>query len=559
MTDHEEAGPHDARSDHGRPDGDAHVGDARPGGRGGGLRARWHRASSGRRAGTAAAAGVVAAALVVGAGLASQPRYPVGRPADGLVVDELRNAPSAGGWRIEPADLGVPAVQPGCLDVRVLARAGDDVLVVTTTQLDAESPGCLDEDARGDRIARVDPRSGAVLWSTPTSDVSDVVSPAQLGAWVDDDVSTAVVGNATAELGSGSAVVARLDLATGLVLERRTSPDGPVTVLEADDDWVLVETRAGGGGDRGTGFVDGPARTRVATMPRDEIARSTWQADLGTVGRAQLVDGRVLVVTAGAASLVDPATGTSREWGEAWGRGTSSVVDGDRVFVDLQADGDDGFPVERVAYAAEGRRVWSRGFDPDRPPVVAGGCVVFVDAGSVTCVERDTGDERWSVPSGGADGSLPLVLATPPGQGGGDVLLQTGVAGRPSRSSGSTGPRRELIVLEAATGAERTRISAPLEATAVAASRTVLYVSSPGRYGLADGAVGQAVLAYDLADGRELWRLVPGQGGATDEEARAADSAAAGTGDVQLWGGSLVAVGDDGVVTRLVDDTRVAG
>ncbi|TDT63858.1 PQQ-binding-like beta-propeller repeat protein [Frigoribacterium sp. PhB116] len=564
MTDHEDTRPFgDARDDERRADGDARDderradGDARddgararaarPGGRGGGLRARWQRASSGRRAGTAAAAGVVAVALVVSAGLAAQPEYPEGAPADGLVVDELRSSPVAEGWRIEPTDLGVTDVQPGCLDLRVLARAGDDVLVLTTTQLGTATTGCFDRAARGDRIARVDPRSGDVRWSTATSDVSDASAPGQLGAWVDADASTAVVGTTATELGSDSTTVALLDLATGLVLERRVSAEGPVTVLEADDDWVLVTTRAGGGGDRGTGFVDGPARTRVATLSRDEIGRSTWQADLGTVGRAGLVEGRVLVVTAGAASLVDPATGASRAWGEAWGRGTSSVVDDDLVFVDLQADGDDGFPVERIAYAAEGRELWRRGFAPDRPPAVVGGCVVFADEEAVTCVERDTGSERWSAPTGSADESAPVVLAAAPGQRDGDVLVRTAVSvGRPDESDG-TGPRRELLVLDASTGALRSRLAAPLEAAPVAGSRTALYLTTPDRIGLVGESLGGAVVAFDLADGRALWQLTPGEGDA------------AGMRDLQFWGGTLVAVGDDGVVTQLVDDTRVVG
>ena len=557
MTDHEDThSAGDARADERRADGASRARAALPGGRGGALRARWQRASSGRRAGTAAAAGVVAVALVVSAGLASQPDYPEGAPADGVVVDELRSAPVAEGWRIDPADLGVPDVQPGCLDLRVLARARDDVLVLTTTQLGTARTGCSDRgggggsegaEGSGDRLVRVDPRTGDVRWSTATSDVSDVVSPEQLGAWVDDDAATAVVGTTATELGSDSTTVALLDLATGLVLERRVSAEGPVTVLEADDDWVLVTTRAGGGGDRGTGFVDGPARTRVATLSRDEIGRSTWQADLGTVGRAELVEGRVLVVTAGAASLVDPATGASRAWGETWGRGTSSVVDDDLVFVDLQADGDDGFPVERIAYAAEGRELWRRGFEPDHPPVVVGGCVVFADEEAVTCVERDTGSERWSAPTGSVDESAPVVLAAAPGQRDGDVLVRTAVSvGRPDESDG-TGPRRELLVLDASTGAVRSRLAAPLEAAPVAGSRTALYLTTPDHVGLGGESLGGAVVAYDLADGRALWQLTPGEGDA------------AGMRDLQFWGGTLVAVGDDGVVTQLVDDTRVVG
>jgi outer membrane protein assembly factor BamB len=555
VTDHEDTRPGDdgradgaraGRARTGRADVDAQGRAARPGGRGGGLRARWQRASSGRRAGTAAAAVVVATALVVGAGVASQPDYPEGAPADGLVVDELRSAPAAEGWRIDPVDLGVPDVQPGCIDLRVLARAGDDVLVLTTAQLGTSTTTCPEPAARGDRIARVDPRSGVVRWSTPTSDVSDVSSSALLGAWVDGDAETAVIGTAASELGSESTTVALLDLATGLVLERRVSAEGPVTVLEADDDWVLVTTETGGGGgDRGRGFVDGPARTRVATLSRHEIGRSTWQADLGTVGRAQLVEARVLVVTAGAASLVDPATGASRAWGETWGRGTSSVVDDDLVFVDLQADGDGGFPVERIAYAAEGRELWRRGFEPDRPPVVVGGCVVFADEEAVTCVERDTGSERWSTPTGSADEPAPVVLAAAPGQRDGDVLLRTAVpVGRPDESDG-TGPRRELLVLDAGTGSVRSRLAAPLEAAPVAGSRTALYLTTPDHVGLGGESLGGAVVAYDLADGRALWQLTPGDGDA------------AGTRDLQFWGGTLVAVGDDGVVTQLVDDTRV--
>jgi outer membrane protein assembly factor BamB len=159
------------------------------------------------------------------------------------------------------------------------------------------------------------------------------------------------------------------------------------------------------------------------------------------------------------------------------------------------------------------------------------------------------------VPVGGDDGPLPLVLSSPPGQRGDDVLVQSGLSVGASAASGSAVPRRELLVLDAATGAVRSRLAAPLEATPVAASRTVLVLSTPGSPSPAGGRLGGTVVAFDLADGRELWRLTPGAG----TGAGPGSGAGPGVRDLQFWGGSLVAVDDDGVVTQLVDDTRVVG
>ncbi|MBD8611063.1 PQQ-binding-like beta-propeller repeat protein [Frigoribacterium sp. CFBP 13729] len=558
MTDHEDTRPlGDARDDERGADGEARARAARPGGRGGGLRARWQRASSGRRAGTAAAAGLVAAALVVAGGLAAQPEYPEGDPADGVVVDELRSAPVAEGWRIDPADLGATDVQPGCLDLRVLARAGDDVLVLTTTQLGTATTGCFDRAARGDRLARVDPRTGDVRWSTATSDVSDVVSPGQLGAWVDDDASTAVVANGTAGLGSASSTVARLDLATGLVLERYTSPAGPLVVVEVDDRWVLTQTQVGGGGDRGQGFVDGPARTLTTVLAREDVGRAVWQTALGVDGHADLVGGGVLVVADGAGSLVDPETGAAAVWGEPWRSDSATTVDGDVVFVDLLTDGTTTTSPQRVAHRLDGRETWRRDSGRDEAPVLSGDCVLFSEGASLTCVDRDTGDERWTVSGDphpdGVPAPAPLALEPAAGQRGGDVLARAatsrgddGSAGS-SGSSGSSGREQALLVLDADTGAERTRIRVPVDAAPLAMSRTVLAVTTGPRVGLDGGVLAGAVAAYDLADGRALWRLTPGEGDAD------------GMRDLQFWGGTLVAVGDDGVVTQLVDDTRVVG
>lgn len=485
---------------------------------------------------------------------------------DGLVVDELRSSPVAEGWQIEPADLGATDVQPGCLDMRVLARAGDDVLVLTTTQLGAARAGCSDREGgggsegaegaegSGDRLVRVDPRTGVVRWSTATSDVSDVVSPEQLGAWVDDDGSTAVVGNGTAGLGSPSATVARVDLATGLVLERYTSPAGPLVVVEVDDRWVLTQTQVGGGGDRGQGFVDGPARTLTTVLAREDVGRAVWQTALGVDGHADLVGGGVLVVADGAGSLVDPETGAAAAWGEPWRDDSATTVDGDLVFVDLLTDGTTTTSPQRVAHRLDGRETWRRDSGRDEAPVLVGDCVFFSEGASLTCVDRDSGDERWTVRSDphpdGVPAPAPLALEPAAGQRGGDVLARAATSREgdgSAGSSGSPGRQQALLVLDAETGAERTRIRVPGDASPLAMSRTVLAVTTGPRVGLDGGVLAGAVAAYDLADGRALWQLTPGEGDA------------AGVHDLQFWGGTLVAVGDDGVVTQLVDDTRVVG
>ena len=549
-------------------------GRTRPGRRGGGLQARWHRASSARRLGTVAAAGLVAAALVVGAGLASQPVYPAGSPADGLVVDELRNLPQAEGWRIEPAELGVAGARPGCVDLRVLAPVADDVLVAATTPAGTAATSCADTDAQpdpdaepdtdaqpdpdtqpgpdasGDRLIRVDPRSGTVRWSIPTSDVSDVVSSAGLGAWVADDGSTAVVGvRGGVDDGSDSATVARVDLETGVVAERRTLADGPVAVLEADDRQVLVETRTGGGGDRGQSFVEGPSRAQVTTLARDDLSRATWQTDLGVDGQAALVGDRVLVVLDGIVTLFDPPARSVLQWVVPLSRDAVPTVDGDLVLVELQDDGRADTPTETAAFRLAGGEAWRRANEGGSPPVVSGGCVLFWERASSTCVDRETGADRWTVTNDPDLGGIPLTGPGTAGQGDDVVLLRTPIPRPGARGSGQVGSgtaadERALLVLDALTGTERARVWAPVEASPVAVSRTVLYLATPARHDSDGDPVAGSVVAHDLADGRELWRLAAGD---------------ADVSDLQFWGGTLVAVGDDGAVTQLVDRTRVVG
>ena len=506
------------------------------------LRA-WHRASPRRRLGLVGVAVAVATALVVTAGVAVQPRYPAGEPLDGLVVDDLRRLPTADGWVVRPEQLGVEGVDTACLDHTVIGRVGGgspDVVVASSTQLTTVLGVCDDRDGLGERVSRIDPTTGTVRWSLDARVVGG--GGGALRAWSSPDrgdllLSTGSFGG----FGVSVSGFARVDLATGEVDEVRSSDGGLRRIVDADDSWVLVRTDPEGRGDRGTSFVDGDGRSQLELFSRDDLEHPTWSGSTSDQEDALLVDDAVLVFARGAAVRVDAATGETSAWGDRWRTPVTPVAEGGLVAVDGPASDGRADAAELVVYDLDGTELWRRRHDADRTPVASGRCVVLSGRDALACVDRRTGDELWSTPRDEEARGVPIVLSPPPGQQGRDPFVRT--FARTSASVVADGDR-VVAMVDDATGEQLLTASVPNEATMERASATVGYAFSALRYANTGDVVGRTVTAFDLADGRRLWRATPDQ---------------LGVDDVQFWGGTLVGVGADGSVQRLGDPVTLAG
>ncbi|MCJ0701543.1 PQQ-like beta-propeller repeat protein [Frigoribacterium faeni] len=521
----------------------------------GALRARWHRASFGRRLVVAATALVVATAAVIGLGLATQPGYPVGGasggPIDGLVVDELRHRPTPGPWRLTTAALGLPEVSDGCLTYSVLASVGADVLVSTSSQLAYTETGCYDERGRSERLVRLDPLAGTVRWSVDVSEISG--GGGTLAAFVDEARGDAIVSTTGLYgYGRGASGYARVDLATGALADVTTSDDATPIVEAADDGLVLVSVSpapvygysddplAGAAAEALLGSQSGP---RTLLYRRDDLGTPVWSDEQnGDISSSVLLDDGLLVVSGGTGTVIDGATGDERSWADDLSPSAQAYGVGDTVFVVDFGRGMDS-RAEVSAWSPDGTERWRRPFDQDRLPVVTGGCVAFSDRTGVHCADLETGDDRWVVERTGESRGIPLVSDSRPGRWDDDVFVQTFSArsGRGAGGSGLGDPAgdRALLLLDAETGSERMRAYVPPDSSVVAVSRSVAYVAgSDSSDAIAGHRVFSTVMGVDLAGGRTLWRL--------DSDA-----------DLQFWGGALVEIGDDGSIRRLIDDVRV--
>jgi outer membrane protein assembly factor BamB len=513
------------------------------------LRARWHRASFGRRLVVSATALVVATVAVVGLGLATQPGYPTGGasggPVDGLVVDEVRNRPTPASWQLTTASLGLPEVDDGCLTYSVLASVGADVLVSTSSQLAYTETGCYDERGRAERLVRLDPLTGTVRWSVDITGISG--GGGTLSAFVDDARGDAIVSTTGLYgYGRGASGYARVDLATGALADVTTSDDTMPIVDAADDGLVLVSVSpapvygfaddplAGAAAEALAGGQDGP---RTLLYSRDDLGTPIWSDEqTGGISSSVLLDDGLLVVGGGTGTVIDGETGDERPWADDLSPSAQAYGVGDTVFLVDFGRGMDS-RAEVSAWSPDGTERWRRPFDQDRLPVVTGDCVMFSDRDGVRCADLETGADRWEVERSGASRGIPLVTDSRPGRWDDDVVVQTFSA----RSGlGDPADDRALLLLDAETGAERMRAYVPRDSSVVAMSRSVAYVAgSDSSDAIAGHRVFSTVVGVDLADGRRLWRL--------DSDA-----------DLQFWGGALVEIAPDGSVRRLVDDVRVA-
>ena len=562
------------------------------------VRARWGRAAGRTRVASVLLATAVASALVVTAGTAALPDYGGADPVVGGAVDDLRHAPVAAAWSLDPvADLGLDARET-CVDHEVVGTVEDDVLlsVSLTGRQVFGSPSCPNESPR---LVRLDPATGAVAWVLDPAAVLGVDqgngAEGLVTVWFDDtdQVLTGVAATGPTARASGTSAVvevtgaaaaahARLDLGTGEVHDvqrsggqgrsRVVSTVGPLALVadaatpdgdaprdatgatpddsetDAPDD---TDTGTGTDDPDDTGTADDAAAAREALAP-DPVTRTRWSLlrvdDLGDpiwTGTTEddatplLLADRLVLPGDDAALVVDAATGEASTWRGALP--TSALpftVDGRAYAASALGGTTAGEAGGRLtAYAPDGRVRWTTDYPGERFPVLSRSCVLLTagDAG-VRCVDVDTGEERWERPDDGA----PFLTArpAPPGTTTADVWVE--VARRAPGAGGDEGRTawtRTVLALDEATGAERFRAAVPRESRLRAASRTVGYAFS------ARSQTGRetSVTAFDLADGHALWELTRDDG------------------DLQFWGGSLVRVDPDGTAHRLVDPVRVAG
>ena len=183
----------------------------------------------------------VVAALVAVGGVASGPVYaPVARAS--LEVDDLRTAPTATAWSTDLRSVLAPGAQADCVGLDGSTRLGDDdVLVTTSSQGYVPDSGC--EGAPG-RLARLDARTGEVLWTT---DVAEAVGVDAIGLQVSVDTTTGDALVAVQSIvGSG---LARLDTTTGEVQEVLRGPVADGTTGQVDESDGSDGTATGTGTD----------------------------------------------------------------------------------------------------------------------------------------------------------------------------------------------------------------------------------------------------------------------------------------------------------------------
>ena len=229
------------------------------------VQARWQRASRGRRTGTGLAALLLVAGLVVGLGVAAQPTYPALGAADEpiagtdafgrtgatgtVVLDDLRALPTTATWTTDLRAALAPLVTRDCVSFRQVGTVGDDVLI-GTSWLGGDSTGCAFSIGR---VARLDPRTGKVVWVADIRAALGVDDPQYVAVYPDDDGREATVALAR-QVGTPAV---RLDLTTGEVLGTIVPPDD--ITLSNPDDIGATGTDGDGSGSDGDSADDGDA------------------------------------------------------------------------------------------------------------------------------------------------------------------------------------------------------------------------------------------------------------------------------------------------------------
>ena len=451
----------------------------------------------------------VSAALAVAVGTAATPRYGSGSPWGEAPVDDLRRLPAAAAWTLDLAQLLAPSVPRGCLHFWPSPAAGGLVAVGASVDLDpglgTTGPDCRRAALadRASRVALVEAATGEVRWVHDLAGEVDDTDPLSIP-------STQVVPEAGRVLvqtqTTGSTVLVALDLADGRGVESSRGRRDLPSVSVATSGRLQLRTSPAA-----VGTPD-----RYVLIDAADLDDPVWEGrvDVGTA--PLLLPDALLVVTEGRSVRVDGRTGQERpargrpdlvasspSGGEAWSLGTAPG--GERVVAGL-----DGGGVETWTTASDARRL-----------AATPGCVLtsgYAET-TATCLDPRDGHVSWTT-----DLRAPFSAGALPGQVGDDVhaVVQADDGARLTTLDGRDG---------------HTRWSTPVGVldTPVAASRTVLYVGTDDSRSFPRG-----VTAYDAATGARLWSL------------RSGDA-------VSFWGGSLVAVDERGVATRLVDHVRVGG
>jgi len=290
------------------------------------------------------------------------------------------------------------------------------------------------------------------------------------------------------------------------VIDART---GEVTPLPGDMTSIdFTQAFTGGALVSGSHLVDGRPTSQLLAL--DDAGGLRWQRDVPESTYPTLGSGCVVV------------DGT----GQGDGAGQGDAADGDAADSD-GADGDGG-----------GGDGGSGGGDATS----SGG---DTSTGALTCVDPLTGDDRWTrqLPwpgsddgsSGGGSPTATRQFQVSSATGADVVFAARATNSFESLPDDATG---SVAALDPATGRTRFETELPVTSYVIASSRTTGYSVS---FYYSSGA-GPTIQAFDLDDGRALWRSSIGSDLSSSP----------------FWGPTLVQVGDDGVVRGRTDGVRVA-
>jgi outer membrane protein assembly factor BamB len=464
----------------------------------------WARVTVTRRILLAYVALALAITLVATVGGALQPTYGALAPFQGLRVDSVRASPAVSPWAVDLGAMIAPGTPPECIRFSTV-DVGTDLVAVRADGAWAygfapESACSVVPAGLGSRVVVIDTKDGDVRW---VHDVADDFGGDQgvSVTWMSslDDDSHLLV-----HAGTGvQQIVENLSLATGQVVD--TTGELPYT----QDDRFTATGRVVALGALSLDSLDYTYQLRDA----DDLSHIVWQGRGNESATMIALSDRLLLGQQGTVQI-PLATGIASEWGGPVSTTSGYAVHDDTVYAaNLSGEGvtthmTRGFS----AVDRSGQVLWKSDLDLRGSYSITRSCLAATnEAGdTVSCLDYATGTTLWTSRIGGFS-----FAGSVTGQRTDDIYAV------------SSGTQAQLVAVDGRTGHVRFETAVPAGSTVVAASDTVVYVSTFGFTGARS-----TVIAVDASSGHVLW-------------SRSSQV------QIGVWGGHLIDVGMDGLARRL--------
>lgn len=464
----------------------------------------WARVTVTRRILLAYLALAAAITLVVTVGGALQPTYGALAPFGGLRVDSVRASPAISPWAVDLGAMIAPGTPPECIRFSTV-DVGTDLVAVRADGAWAygfapESACSVVPAGFGSRVVVIDTRDGDVRWVHDVADDFDGAQGVSV-TWMSslDDDSHLLVHAGTA----AQQIVENLSLATGQVL------DSTGKLPYTQDDRFTATGRLVALGALSLDSLDYTYQLRDA----DDLSRVVWQGRGNESATLIALSDRLLLGQQGTVQI-PLATGIASEWGGPVSTTSGYAVHDDTVYAaNLSGEGvtthmTRGFS----AVDRSGRVLWKSDLDLRGSYSITRSCLAATnEAGdTVSCLDYATGKTLWTSRIGGF-----AFAGSAVGQRTDDLYAV------------SSGTQSQLVAVDGRTGHVRFETAVPAGSTVVAASDTVVYVSTFGFT-----AARSTIIAVDASSGHVLW-------------SRSSQV------QIGVWGGHLIDVGMDGLARRL--------